>query len=63
MDYDYKDSHEHREYLRKRVQEFDEISIDRLKSQIQAISIYTTEDVKNRIEPENPAVKADIEEL
>jgi hypothetical protein len=55
-------SDEHREYLRKRLQEFDAISIDRLKSQIQAISIYTIEDVKNKVEPENLAAKTDVED-
>jgi hypothetical protein len=56
-------SDEHREYLRQRLQEFDEISIDRLKSQIQAISIYTFEDVKNKIKLEKPASKTDVEDI
>jgi hypothetical protein len=53
---------EYREDLRKRYQEFDAIRIDRIKSQIQAISIYTIEDVKDKVEPENPATKMDVED-
>jgi hypothetical protein len=45
-------SEEHREYLQKRLQEFDLISIDRIKSRIQAIAVYTGENVESKTEPE-----------
>jgi hypothetical protein len=55
-------SEEYRESLKRKRQEFDEMSIDRIKSQIQAVTIYTNGGAKGEVESEKLIVKLDSED-
>jgi hypothetical protein len=55
-------SEEYRDSLKRKRQEFDEMSIDRIKSQIQAVTIYTNGGAKGEIESEKPIIKSDPED-
>jgi hypothetical protein len=48
--------------LKRKRQEFDEMSIDRIKSQIQAVTIYTNIGTKGEIESESLGIKSDPED-
>jgi hypothetical protein len=55
-------SEEYRDSLKRKRQEFDEMSIDRIKSQIQAVTIHTNIGTKGEIESENLGIKSDPED-
>jgi hypothetical protein len=55
-------SEEYQDSLKRKRQEFDKMSIDRIKSQIQAVTIYTNGGAKGEIESEKPIIKSDPED-